>query len=441
MKEKEMLKHLEYVNNELVLKSQNQLGNFDLIKTIPDIYNKYLDYDKNLFRLTLNNGKKILMSYYQVKASGDITNLSKRIQIPPNKSYPEETFVFAVYPAGNRNCYILFSSNKATSNKNNTSRSVWIRFHNIYYCLNYNKDIYDIAKDKINNEEYKVFFSTNINNLFNLDESRFWKLDDNHIKYIEKIFESSKRLIELREEKNIGLSENKDIDNIEATNTSNNIMENINIDCEVKLANDLKNNFIPNKEIEGKIESQEFNRNSSMTSNELKELLGMDTSLYARNIENEKVIDAYNQTRLSPNKEIGRLAELKFYEFIQSNNIDDIDFIKENLNIRNIESIEWINELKEKFRPFDFVINENIFIDVKGTYGDEPYFEISDNEYNFRKETINKGNRYFIVSLFKLSLDESKKQVDKKCIQFFDEKKLEEIDFDTKIKYIYNGDK
>ncbi|WP_412032664.1 protein NO VEIN domain-containing protein [Malacoplasma muris] len=436
MKEKEMLKHLEYINNELVLKSQMQLDNFRLLNTIPNIYGKYFDHDNNLFQITLNNGKKILMSYYQVKASGVVTNLSKRIQIPPNKSYPEETFVFAVYPAGNKNCYILFSSNKAVSNKNNTSKSVWLRFYNIYYCLNCNKDIYDIALDKTNNEKYKVFFSTDINNLFNLKESKFWKLDNSHIKCIEKIFESSKRLIELREEKIIELNQNTNIGITKTNSFSNNVIENIEIENKKECINDLENNSILKEEIESRTEEQEFNKNYSMTNTELEELLGMDTSLYIRDSENEKIIDSYNRTRLNANKEIGILAEKKFYELINT----DINFIKENLNIRSIESIEWINQIKEEFRPFDFVINKNIYIDVKGTCGERPYFEISNNEYDFRKETIDKGNRYFIVSLFKLSLNESKEPIDKKYIQFFDEKKLEEIDFEQKTKYIYNGD-
>lgn len=440
MKEKEVLKHLEYINNELVLKSQTSLSEFELVKTIPtNIYDKYFDRDDNLIELTLNDKRKLLISYYQVKASGDINNKNKRIQIPANKHFHENTLLLAVYPSGNKNCYILFSSGKALSNKNNTSKSIWIHFYNIYYCLNCNKDIYDIAIDKVNNEEYKIFFSTDLNNLLNLNESKFWTLDNFHIKHITNIFETSIKLNKLKEDKNISFDNSPIINNTISNDTLNSLIKNIEMSDKIESIDDLKNDFAINNQNE--IEEQNFKEEFPQIDKKMEsDLLGMDTFLYnEKNNKDNGVSDYLNPVRLSSNREIGRLAEEKFYEFIKSNILTNINFIKENLGIFSIESIEWANEKKEEFRPFDFVINNNIYIDVKGTKESSPYFEITDTEYNFRKETVEKGNRYFVVSLFKLSLSEQDNLIDIKQMEFFDEKKLEEMQFIEKTKYIYNG--
>lgn len=125
--------------------------------------------------------------------------------------------------------------------------------------------------------------------------------------------------------------------------------------------------------------------------------------------------------------EVGRKAEEFFNLKLKNNDIS----ILEKLGIGVIEEYVWVNENKESYRPYDFYINNEIYIDVKGTFDSKIYFNLSDNEKEFSNEIIEKGYKYFVVNVYNM-IDEYNKQI--KVIPFED---IDKYYFDVKQTYVY----
>lgn len=109
-------------------------------------------------------------------------------------------------------------------------------------------------------------------------------------------------------------------------------------------------------------------------------------------------------TRLE-NKELYIIAEKLFEELIRLNPISICDKI----NILSIKEYLWVNSNKESYLPYDFVINKNIFIDVKCTEENEPTFYMSNNEYEFMKKCPENDNLYYIANLVNVTQENKRK--------------------------------
>lgn len=79
--------------------------------------------------------------------------------------------------------------------------------------------------------------------------------------------------------------------------------------------------------------------------------------------------------------------------------------------------------------PYDFLINDNIYVDVKGTWQNKPYFNITDNEIQFR--TNLKNSKYFIFNIYNINENMEFK------FKVFNSNELSSMNFDIKSTYTY----
>lgn len=81
---------------------------------------------------------------------------------------------------------------------------------------------------------------------------------------------------------------------------------------------------------------------------------------------------------------------------------------------RNIISYQWVNQSKESGMPYDFIINDKLFIDVKSTRFDfEQYIYFSNAEIDF---AIRKDYQsYSVYRVFDMSKDEKKFRICNDC--------------------------
>lgn len=133
----------------------------------------------------------------------------------------------------------------------------------------------------------------------------------------------------------------------------------------------------------------------------------------------------------SKKEEIGRLAEEYFNSLLKNNDIS----VLEKLGIGNIIKYEWSNENKESYKPYDFYVNDEIYIDVKGTPDPSIYFNLSENEREFSHSINEKGYKYFVVNIYNM-IDGYNKKI--KIIPFED---IDKYYFDIKQTYVYRQEK
>ena len=134
-------------------------------------------------------------------------------------------------------------------------------------------------------------------------------------------------------------------------------------------------------------------------------------------------IDKYAKKFENVSKEIGRYSEAIFDYLINHKK----SYIESNIG-NNINSYVWENELKESFKPYDFLINSNIYIDIKGTHDHEHKFYMSDKEKKFIEDLNDK--EYFLVSIIGVKTNNMQ-------IKFYN--KHDVLNFDWKIdKYHYH---
>ncbi|MDE5841599.1 MAG: DUF3883 domain-containing protein [Malacoplasma sp.] len=247
-----------------------------------------------------------------------------------------------------------------------------------------------LTKDTNSNKDYWIYFSTNFNDLLFCEDSEFIELTEFEKKRIIREIDKFKALEKLRSIFNDDL-QNSEEKHSKITNESIEEISEI-LDSEISKEIDLDNDI---------------------------EFLSFDEI----NTENTNLKNKHHE-----NKEIGEKAENIFYQKIKN----DPDFIAKNLRIEKITSVEWVNKFKESYKPYDFCINNHIFIDVKGTYDEKSYFEMSPNENIFRKDQKESGNEYFIVNITNIISDyEQQKFI------FYDNEKIDNLDFEEKTKFIY----
>lgn len=131
-----------------------------------------------------------------------------------------------------------------------------------------------------------------------------------------------------------------------------------------------------------------------------------------------------NKDKLIDDRYIGQIAEQIFNYFLTYNN----DKISELLDLK-IYKHKWLNEKEESYMPYDFLINDNIYVDVKGTWQNKPYFNITDNEIQFR--TNLKNSKYFIFNIYNINENMEFK------FKVFNSNELSSMNFDIKSTYTY----
>lgn len=109
--------------------------------------------------------------------------------------------------------------------------------------------------------------------------------------------------------------------------------------------------------------------------------------------------------------------------------ISELEAVEDKLK-QKVRSIVWNNEFEESFMPYDFKINDDIFLEVKGTEKDNESFEISETEWNFKE---NKKEKYYLINVYNMSR--------KALTKIYNFKELNNIEFRKKVRYINNKSK
>lgn len=373
-----MNKYINFFNDEFVYNEQKSLDNTDLYLTLPTWkFTKYIYPMNSVIRIT-EVDKVYNVAYFEIRSSGIPDNNNKRIQIQ-QKLFSRENLMennlinnlmtIGVYYAGNKCCYVRFGI-KPIINDNDSSKSVWVNFNQIVYCIRNEEKIKYKTTDKVLGTDYLIYLSCNFEDLLQINESNFKEVKTSEINRIDLEINKFKLNFLIKDlKKTYAMNENfEDTDDL---------------DCSVFSSS-----------------TDDFNSNSHY--------------IY------------HNE-----NAAIGRKAEEHFNHLL----INNPEYVKKELKVNKIYSVDWVNKSSESYKPYDFCINDHIFIDVKGTYEEVPYFEISNNEMNFRKRQKEEGNKYFIVNVtnvFKKFNHEPK-------LIFYDDDKIEDLQFKEKIKFVYEG--
>lgn len=105
------------------------------------------------------------------------------------------------------------------------------------------------------------------------------------------------------------------------------------------------------------------------------------------------LFDLKSKNSIKDNKEIGKITENLINKLLNDKNEQKIF---ENKFDKIINKIRWNNHLKESYLPYDFLINDNIFLEVKGTNKEEFNFILTDSEWKFKEE---QKNNYFLINV------------------------------------------
>ncbi len=384
-------KYINFYNGNYLYSEQKSMSNSEKYLTIPvHFYDRHIFSHKGVINLQKKD-KNFFVYYFDIRSSGILDNYKKRIQVAPNKNEIKDFFIpISVYDAGNKKCYVKFSSCLPIVNNSFSLKSVWIDFIYIVYCLKTNEKIKYLAKDTNSSENYWLYFSTNFNDLLFCKENEFIELTD---------FEKKKII--------------REIDKFEALKRLHSIFN-----------DDLNNN----EEKRSEIKNENFEKITQISDHEISKENDIDNDIEFLSFEEINKENGNFKNSHNENKDIGKKAENIFYSKIKN----DPDFVAKNLRIEKINSVEWVNEFKESYKPYDFCINDHIFIDVKGTYDEKSYFEMSPNENAFRKDQKENGNEYFIVNITNIINDyEQQKFI------FFSNEEIDNLDLKEKIKFVY----
>ena len=113
--------------------------------------------------------------------------------------------------------------------------------------------------------------------------------------------------------------------------------------------------------------------------------ISLDISQYDNNNQN---LD----NNLVPDPNVGRLTEKLAYDDLMNPNSDlYLNFTK---YCNKIDSVIWVNKEKEQFLPYDFVINKNIYVEIKGSKYSSTFI-MSQNEREFMLSKNTK--QYYLI--------------------------------------------
>lgn len=98
-----------------------------------------------------------------------------------------------------------------------------------------------------------------------------------------------------------------------------------------------------------------------------------------------------NNTKYN-DENIGRLTEELIFKLFKTQNTK---LFEKKFNTK-INSFYWNNQKEESYLPYDFLINDTIYLEVKGTIKNSFNFILSDNEWNFKNE---KNKNYFLINI------------------------------------------
>lgn len=89
-------------------------------------------------------------------------------------------------------------------------------------------------------------------------------------------------------------------------------------------------------------------------------------------------------------------------------------YLEKEKNFGHIQSYQWVNQSRESSLPYDFIINDKQFVDVKSTRFDfEQYLYFSDAEIDF--VTGKDSQTYSVYRVFDMSTDVKKLRICKDC--------------------------
>lgn len=91
-------------------------------------------------------------------------------------------------------------------------------------------------------------------------------------------------------------------------------------------------------------------------------------------------------------EKIGYITEELIFKLFKEKNTK---IIEEKIKSK-IKNFYWNNQKEESYLPYDFLINENIFLEVKGTIKNDFNFIMSENEWKFKNE---KNENYFLINI------------------------------------------
>ena len=346
-------------------------------------------YTKNIYDIKVKGSKKIYkVGFYDIVASGNKNDpKKKRIQIPVWKHDIDLSDLICVgiyyYKP---NVYVYFKNNEFIRNKRDNINSLWMTLEPFVYAQR-------------NQIDFKYYPKFNINVMSDRRQSEFIVFNNfvDLINYIDNPYQI-KEISCLDKE----ISEIKN----EISLFSHDLLE----------KNEINSS---NKDIE--IDGKDIVELTMLNSSRFKKLQDQ-INIYKSNnymIKSHKVLDI-NYIK----------AEQLIYEML----LNDEEFrsiFKNKVNEKNITNVDWKNQDKESYLPYDILVNDNVYIDVKATWKfKNETFYVSENELNFRKNLLNNGLKYLIILVSNL------KETNQFKIEILDDKDIEKLDKKLQIIYI-----
>ena len=140
-----------------------------------------------------------------------------------------------------------------------------------------------------------------------------------------------------------------------------------------------------------------------------------EINLSAKGLDDSLELDAKNH--MNADAEVGYAAEQMFSKEIFTD--DDLkEEIYKKTNHR-IENTVWMNEFEEQYRPYDFLDQNKLFIEIKGSKNEGSFF-MSDREYGFG----NANNMNYIIVKYS-GFDVKANKYKKRSIYKIDEVEIE----------------
>lgn len=385
-------------NNATVsfLKTNNYIKNVESIENVP-----------NLYRFELANSNKIIFAFIFDIVPACTSDLEdKRVQIKPEtlefkqylKYYIPRINVICGYCEFGNEIFCYNDQASFVSNNSNTTTSVHIKLHWLFKSLKENQDW--ILLDEYRTEKFsRLLVTNNINSIleslngeFDLSKNNkniktYFRSSPEILKYKEMVLSVSNYKSDISSEKNQQSEKNEKIID---ENDSDFLLDNIK-----PFSSFLKSNINSNENNKEKV-GEELNDIDKM-------IFSIDkTSLSFKTIK-EKI---YSRTIIDPLK-----VEMLFNDILISD-FDTRNKILLKMNENYISHV-WKNENQESYLQYDFLINDNVYVDIKSTWkNDNLSFHISESEQEFRNSIgIFDNCKYFIVLFYDIQMQELEEKI------------------------------
>lgn len=174
--------------------------------------------------------------------------------------------------------------------------------------------------------------------------------------------------------------------------------------------------------------NKKFNRNFMQINSNDKEINNEEIQISATQFSCDEVMKKIKEySTIDPLK-----IEYVFNDLITNDIVIKHEF--KNITGQIYEYHVWNNKENESYQQYDFLVNDNIYIDVKSTWKDnQSSFFISQKENDFR--LLNKNN-YFIAFFYDIHFDENSYL--KYKFSFLDNQQINELDHKINYEYYLN---